>query len=168
MPRTKFERKLDYNPGILASHKIQKDTTIVELVGELRELFPLMKVQVVYLSEEQIPMNQYMIIVKFPPHDKFKHNTFVTVIGTTGGILSLESYDIAKKDGKSKEFFEEFFSSPIILPEYAFNDLITKELGLSLLSSSNGYWKKKDRVDNVVKKMTERAMRSFTENSGRT
>ena len=145
----KYNRRLDYEPLQIADHVIQRDTVFMDMINEFNKIPFKVKPKLIYayLNPDPLDMIQFVLIGKIteiPPPDAENQRTrrrYLMLSAPNFSLTSLQSYHMAKNDGKIEDYFSELTSQPIVVPEPAFFDFITQEAGLSLDKDNELYWK---------------------------
>lgn len=155
----RYNRKLEYSPLEIAHHVIQRDTVFMDMLSEFKKIpFKVdLKTIYAYLDPDPLAMTQFVIICKItetPPPDAEIQRTrrrYLMISAPNFSLTSLQSYHMAKRDGKIDDYFAELTSQPIVVPEAAFFDFITHEAELSLDANSEKYWKKPENAATLAK-----------------
>lgn len=153
--KTRFQRDLPYSIDDVIGIRFNPDALFVELANELNKRYGN-KVKLIYahLVKDIDSFNQFLMVFKQKITDKKTKAVttlyaFVTAIQF--GDLSLNMYALCKRDGKLDLYFKNFFSEPVVLEESKFILFIKDECGLSMLKTSEKYWKLPENSDEILK-----------------
>lgn len=154
----RYNRRLEYGPEEILNHVVQLDTVFMSMVEEFTKIpFKVdMKLIYAHLNPDALGMIQFVLIAKITEHpapdaeDQRTRRRYLMISAPNFSLLSLQSFDMAKRDNKLEDYFSELTSQPIVLPEGAFNDFIVHEAGLSLDKENPLYWKSESNATKLA------------------